>query len=188
MDELVVVENFLSPEQCREGMEVLDSLFPIVNPSDRERHSEWNSFSKFEQRFFNGIYKKFVEVSGRDDLFPHICGMFRYSPGYEGLTPHIDMEMDPNMGVGDCYECKFSAAIYLNDGYEGGNLFFPNIDKEFSPKAGLMIYFPGYKSDYMHGAHGLVSGYKYAMSVCFTSEPVKAHPAYHFERYTNPTR
>ena len=55
-----------------------------------------------------------------------------------------------------------SAICYLNDDYEGGELEFVNFKLKIKPQAGMMILFPS-NFAYMHIAHPVTSGTKYAM-------------------------
>lgn len=50
-----------------------------------------------------------------------------------------------------------AVVIYINDNYEGGELFFPQHNLTIKPKAGTMITFPG-TSDYEHGTKVVTSG------------------------------
>jgi hypothetical protein len=50
-----------------------------------------------------------------------------------------------------------AVVVYINDNYEGGELFFPQHNIEIKPTAGTMITFPG-TSDYEHGTKVVTSG------------------------------
>ena len=55
-----------------------------------------------------------------------------------------------------------SAICYLNDDYEGGEIEFVNFKLKIKPQAGMMILFPS-NFAYMHIAHPVTSGTKYAL-------------------------
>ena len=50
-----------------------------------------------------------------------------------------------------------SSLVYLTDDFEGGNLFFPDLDIEIEPVAGSAIYFPG-NNEHLHEVKELLSG------------------------------
>ena len=43
-----------------------------------------------------------------------------------------------------------SAIFYMNDNYEGGQLFFENLNISLKPKAGSLVLFPG-TEEFKHG-------------------------------------
>lgn len=55
-----------------------------------------------------------------------------------------------------------SVLIYLNEGYTGGEIQFPNFGLSLQPKRGLMIAFPS-DARYVHAARPVTSGVRYAL-------------------------
>lgn len=62
----------------------------------------------------------------------------------------------------------FSTVVYLNDDYEGGEIYFPNQDVEIKPSAGDMVIFPGGGHEYMHGVKPVISGRRYTIAMWHT--------------------
>jgi hypothetical protein len=58
----------------------------------------------------------------------------------------------------------FTAIIYLNDNYQGGELNFPSLDLSIKPKSGSLIIWPGYMT---HSISTVVSGTRYTMPIFF---------------------
>ena len=56
----------------------------------------------------------------------------------------------------------YSLLLYVNDGYEGGTLYFQNFDLRIRPTRGMLIAFPS-DHRYLHAAEPLVSGERYAV-------------------------
>ncbi len=83
-----------------------------------------------------------------DDEF----GIKKYNVG-QGLGPHAD-QYDGNMRL------RFSLVLYLNDDYEGGELWFPNHNIEIKPKPGSLAIFPAYEP-FLHASKDILSGVKY---------------------------
>jgi hypothetical protein len=67
---------------------------------------------------------------------------------------------------GFSYTCTVSSVMYLNDEYEGGELWFPYLDLTFKPEAGDIILFP---STYIfaHASKPVISGTKYSAVTMF---------------------
>jgi len=63
---------------------------------------------------------------------------------------------------GFSYNCTVSLVSYLNDGYEGGELYFRLQDLNIKPKAGDLVIFPSAFA-YPHRAMPVKSGVKYSL-------------------------
>lgn len=67
---------------------------------------------------------------------------------------------------GFSYVCTVSTVMYLNDDYEGGELWFPHIDYKYFPKRGDLIIFPS-TYVYAHASLPVKSGIKYSAVTMF---------------------
>jgi hypothetical protein len=72
----------------------------------------------------------------------------RMQPGVE-LTAHTDQHTDPSI--------SYASIAYINDDYNGGELFFKNLDLKLKPKAGTLLLFPG-NAEYEHGVEVVLDG------------------------------
>jgi len=81
----------------------------------------------------------------------------RYNPG-QHFAVHADH--------GFSYTCTVSSVIYLNDDYEGGELWFPYLNINFKPQAGDIILFPS-TFIYAHASLKVTSGTKYSAVTMF---------------------
>lgn len=69
-------------------------------------------------------------------------GIFqRMQEGVE-LKAHTDQHTDPSI--------SYAAVLYLNDDYEGGEVFWPNKSLTLKPKPRTLVFFPG-TNEYNHG-------------------------------------
>ena len=66
----------------------------------------------------------------------------------QGVSP----ELHP-----DSPEIIFSSILYLNDDWEGGEIYFPRLNKTIRPEKGDLVYFP---SDSVVSEHGVKKIYK----------------------------
>lgn len=57
---------------------------------------------------------------------------------------------------------KYVAILYLNDDYEGGELYFPDHDISFKPNSGSLYTFPG-GAENIHGVSEITNGTRYTM-------------------------
>lgn len=66
---------------------------------------------------------------------------------------------------GDPYRCTVSAVGYVNDDYEGGELWFPKFQLKYTPKAGEMVLFPSAYA-YAHASEPITNdGVKYSFVI-----------------------
>lgn len=116
-----------------------DKVIPINDASVRD------SINQKLLPFFEGSYDL--------DL---IVDIQRQYPGV-GLDEHVDAEYDKNL--------KLAVAVYINDDFTGGELYFPKLEFEIKPTAGSCIIFAT-TDEYLHGIRPLGPGAsRYAMVV-----------------------
>lgn len=79
-----------------------------------------------------------------------------------GAGQHFSVHTDH----GFSYSCTLSSVGYLNDDYEGGEIWFPNLNLKFKPQKGDILFFP---STYIfaHAALPVSSGIKYSAVTMF---------------------
>ena len=83
--------------------------------------------------------------------------------GYTVLKYQDGMEYRKHHDCGGPHDKRVvSMLIYLNDGYVGGQLEFPNLGVTYTPKAGDLVLFPS-NYTFAHIAHPVTSGTKYAI-------------------------
>jgi hypothetical protein len=84
--------------------------------------------------------------------------------------PHADKEMHdgPDAGKPNNFPWyDLGTVFYLNDDYEGGELFFPLQGIKFKPKARAAYFFPGDKN-YIHGVTPVLSNCRYTAPFFWT--------------------
>ena len=69
------------------------------------------------------------------------------------MGPHVDSYGDERSPV-------ISVVAYLNDDYQGGELYFPNQNIKIKPEPGSIVVFPSI-APYFHASLPIVSGVKY---------------------------
>ena len=79
---------------------------------------------------------------------------------YEGAGTHFKIHADH----GPTYVTTVSIVVYLNDDYEGGDIWFPRFNLSFKPQAGDIIVFPS-TYVYEHASQDMISGTKYSVVI-----------------------
>lgn len=103
------------------------------------------------------------------DAVPTSPAMVRWLPGQLQM-PHADKELheEPNRGVpNDFPYYDIAGLFYINDDYEGGELYFPLQGIQFKPKRGAAYFFPG-DMNYIHGVTKIESGIRYTCPFFWT--------------------
>lgn len=109
-----------------------------------------------------------------DDFFnveslPTSPALARWLPGnYQ--HPHADKELHNGPDAGKPNEFPWydlAGLFYINDDYEGGELYFPNQNIEFKPEPGSAHFFPG-DMNYIHGVREVTSGIRYTIPFFWT--------------------
>jgi hypothetical protein len=79
---------------------------------------------------------------------------------YEGAGKHFNIHADH----GPAYVTTVSVVAYLNEDYEGGEIYFPRFDLTVKPKTGDVLVFPS-TYIYEHASLPMKSGTKYSVVV-----------------------
>ncbi len=91
---------------------------------------------------------RFVKIADPSLEASGLKTLQRMQSGVE-LKAHTDQDTDPSI--------RYATIIYLNDNYNGGELFFSNSNLEIKPKPGSLVIFPGTK-EFNHGVRHVEPG------------------------------
>lgn len=135
---------------------------------DRQRETGILQLENDHQRLLAELtrraYKEFVEpFFNRHIRWYEKPQILRYRPGGY-YAPHSDADFY-NKGSGNWQKVldrDLSMLLYLDDGYQGGELIFPNFNFRLRPEAGLLVAFPS-DHRYLHGAMPLVKGIRHVL-------------------------
>lgn len=117
--------------------------------------------------------KKEVDDFFNVDAIPTSPAIVRWLPG-QLQNPHADKELHDGPDAGQPNDFPWydlSGLFYLNDDYEGGELYFPLQNIQFKPKSGGAYFFPGDKN-FIHGVTEITSGIRYVIPFFWT---IKSH-------------
>lgn len=119
-----------------------------------------------------GLFKKLqpvIESFYSVKVTPTGQTIVRWLPG-QLQNPHADKELHdgPDAGLpNDFPYYDIASLFYLNDDYEGGELYFPLQEIQFKPKRGSAYFFPGDKN-FIHGVTEIKSGIRYTCPFFWT--------------------
>jgi hypothetical protein len=113
--------------------------------------------------------KREVDAFFKVDAVPTSPALVRWLPGQLQM-PHADKELHEGEDRGKPNDFPYydiAGLFYINDDYEGGELYFPNQGIQFKPKAGAAYFFPG-DMEYIHGVTQITSGIRYTVPFFWT--------------------
>ena len=174
----LIVQNYLDPAVCQKLIAECEQLpgikqgvskgeADISSVMDKQRVSETVDIFKLQTNVVDIVKDAYANV-----IAPHFGAdlewferpeVLRYHPGGE-YKPHADAE---NWFAGEkqwkrVIDRDISILLYLNEGFQGGEIAFPNFGMQLPPRTGLLIAFPS-DARYLHTARPLVSGKRYAL-------------------------
>lgn len=111
---------------------------------DQKIKSLLDDYGILVRQFVNSKYE--IKTEPFDATKTHIA---RFETGY-GMHEHFDSGR-PN---------DIATLIYLNNDYDGGEIYFPELGIEIKPEAGDLVCFPD-TPDFVHGVKPIESGIRY---------------------------
>ena len=172
-DMIVELENFMTQEEmdflekAAKSLTIWDVTESHVNENGtvvydsnywKDRVATYPSLNKNNPAIapiVSGLFerlKPIVEEFYKVEVIPTGPTIVRWLPG-QLQNPHADKELHegPDAGLpNDFPNYDLSSLFYLNEDYEGGELYFPLQGVKFKPKKGAAYFFPGDKN-YIHG-------------------------------------
>jgi hypothetical protein len=178
----LVVPNYFSDDQCAR---LIDCLEDNQNSTDnlpttpdfwKNRCMYWekipSSYQALKDEIRPLILAEINLITNHFDfpaqLWAETINIVRWPVGYD-MQPHIDNQNNDGSSNG-MPQRTFSSVIYLNDNYEGGEVYFPKVNMEIKPRKGMMVAFLS-GPDHMHGVRGLKNegDLRYTFPVWYTS-------------------
>ncbi len=153
-DEIKYLDNLARAASSEDWERYYKSYFadkgePVNLTQENERDYWYDKSMEINNRALcELIIERIKPFFGDNYDIPIITHVHRQKVG-EGMDEHSDM--------GDRLKLLRSVLFYVNDDYEGGELYFPALDFEYKPKAGDFITFPSYEK-FTHGVKPVLSG------------------------------
>ncbi len=122
-------------------------------------------------RIIDRLTAALVEQMGPvPQLYSDVLNFARWPQGYE-LLPHADAQ-NPGNNPHPFPWRNFAAVIYLNEDYDGGEIYFPELGIEMRPVAGTLVCFPG-TLKYLHGVRMVTGGMRHTIASFLTFDASK---------------
>lgn len=163
------LENFISPSTAIDLLNYIESRSDAWNDiyfygssgmnvlEDDPSALMFNLKSDFLKDLLKNS-KDFVSEVFSRDLVPVSFNVQKMETGGYAIVHSDHTDFD---GVPNAYErSKYATIIYLNDDYEGGELYFPEHGIDIKPKAGAIYTFSGGIQN-LHGVREVLSGTRY---------------------------
>jgi hypothetical protein len=183
--DFVVIDDLLSTAQCNSLGEAFRDMSDRMFKSD-EIDPYWNNrFIWFAdiaaarpadgaimiaaQRSATALMQEFYQVAS--PLYADLLQLVKWEAGMF-MRPHAD-NANPDGSAHQMAHRDLSGVLYLNDDYEGGELYFTALDIAIKPKRGMFV---GMTSGFHH-EHGVLrvsSGTRLTMPFFLTFDPACA--------------
>ena len=162
-ENIKVINNFLSEEECKNFVTFLKTKEVTVTPIQWDHEFKPIATKKFYPSIKESIkyidpVKDELEKAFDVKVNSKSAAVVRWDEG-DKLELHVD-----DLGTTDYNH--MATLIYLNDDYEGGEIYFPTHGISLKPKAGDLLMFPG-NMHYAHGVTPVMSGYRYTIPMWF---------------------
>jgi hypothetical protein len=160
-NEIIVIENFLSVEEA-------DLIMSLVNSATEE---DWER-SKYEDNEFNNTIIHFQhEISDEigKRMVENIMSILPEDVGLKSFRPNCVTKtetgkfMNPHNDWHDDNGCRYGIVIYINENFDGGEIYYPNKGIYMKPGKGLAVIHPA-SEEYLHGIKEVTRGTRYAMT------------------------
>jgi hypothetical protein len=174
-DNIVVFENFLSKEECNAIVKYWDHS--LKNGNLNWTRIGFYGSSAANLPMGNDIVDFGLPLDLVESLSARMQEVANIARGGLGLKPigvphaqiwvtggftHPHSDNSTN-GVYNAFErSKWATFLYLNDDYEGGELYFPDHNVSIKPKTGLLAAFDGGHKN-QHGVTLITSGTRYTI-------------------------
>jgi hypothetical protein len=169
----VNLENWHKDESVydKDGVMIYDASFWANRVANQKEIAQQDSANIVRDKIVELLarFKEKVDAHLNVNAVPTFPAFVRWFPGNYQL-PHADKELHEGENSGKPNNFPYydiAGLMYLNDDYEGGELYFPQHDIEFKPKAGAAYFFPGDKN-FIHGVKEVTAGVRYTLPFFWT--------------------
>lgn len=191
-EDIVVYENFLTPEESANLIKVLDKQaengsiqwtpisfyesYSSILPKDGDPElEEFNLPSTFLSDIKTKMIEAVASIKGLDPKVIVEIGYHtqKWEPGAYARK-HSD-NTDEHGNTGPFERSRYAAFIYLNDDFDGGMLKFPDQNIEIQPKIGSLAVFDGGHKN-MHEVTLITKGVRYTIGSFWDDREESAYP------------
>jgi hypothetical protein len=175
---IVEFQDYVSEEECN------DLIFHFENASDNwqefcfygsygmnpSKPSELDLDTAINMNYIEALRTRIRITTGdvfKNQLYNTAASAHKWIPG-SFAEPHAD-NTNPDGTPSSWRQYKYVSLLYLNDDYEGGELYFINQGIEIKPRRGSLIMFDP-SAEYLHGVRKIKSGNRYTLMTSWDIE------------------
>lgn len=153
--EIILLKEFSTKEEANTLYTYLSSMYyAAIEKNDSIKRLDLEQecvelIEKLEKRYIDFALNNLDFVV--EPKFSTLKNYVYWEPG-KRMLPHYD-----NLGGDHSAPVMYGCVYYLNDDFEGGELWYPNQGVEYQPVPGDMIIHPGSR-EYSHGVREITSG------------------------------
>ena len=166
-DEIVVLDDYIDDATCDQMVAFYDEKFGEKNPIRDGRKIFRNP--QFPEAI-SFLEKQLPRLNSELGARHYIREVFLslYEKG-SFAAAHID-------SIDEALKDSLVVLFYLNDGYEGGEIYFTELNKAYKPQKRQVIYFPCNNPKYTHGVLKIIDGKRYIVLMELTlNEKLKVY-------------
>jgi hypothetical protein len=182
--EIVYVKNFLTKEDCKYVLSIVTDI--VENQSENEKLIGYSNDGNINSKdapfvFVNNLPDEKM-YSILKDINTRMEWLYQELYGYDQEITYLYLGTINGMGVGKGMaihvdnvpslainvDTPHGMILYINDDYEGGELYYPDLKLAIKPEAGSLVIHPG-NAEYVHGVAPVTSGMRYA-TTAFTKK------------------
>ena len=156
-EEICLIKDFLPQE-------VLSRLLDIISASEA---GDWEKYANkggqwegrvltFDDDIVKATVSNLVETVFKDKLYDIKCEVIRRNRDGQDLLVHYDNQAQVT--------CEHGLVLYLNDDYEGGEIFYPERQKSYKPLKNSLVIHSASK-EYAHGVKAVSGGTRYYITL-----------------------
>lgn len=180
--EVLTIEGFLSAEQCAVIRDAFTLSMGALTPSpsgdafwdervlwfDQVSDSAAHAKAIMQQARYVTAYRIAEHFGAKGLLYSDSQQLVIWREG-AGMPVHVD-NAHPDGSLHNTPHREFASVVYLNDDFEGGEIYFPRLQCRLKPSAGLLVAFRG-TAECPHGVAALKRGERMTMPCWYSSDP-----------------
>jgi predicted 2-oxoglutarate/Fe(II)-dependent dioxygenase YbiX len=184
---IMVVENFLLPEQCGLIQEAfrasMSNLAPNTTDSFWDERLLWfhqidasahRAKSIMQQARYVAAYRIAEHFGADKPLYTDSQQLVLWNEGHS-MPVHVDNAHPDGSPHGTPHR-EYASVLYLNDDYEGGEIYFPKQGYRLKPRTGMLVAFSG-SDEAPHGVTAVLKGERLTMPAWYSTQRQVAEAA-----------
>ena len=161
-----IIKNFISEDDVNSFMRITNiALWPVIENSNWSERSFCLASHHYRLDILEKIQNTIREKTGKL-LYTDTYNLAKWRVG-DLQHPHADAE-EPDGRPHPFPWREYGCMLYLNDSFEGGEIYFPNQGIELKPEPGMLAFFPG-TLEYLHGVREVTEGTRYTLASFWTT-------------------